>query len=186
MDCDQLAGAPNSPISVETCKQMMSAMQPTKPGAGPAGARPGDEAMTCEGIAAEMKTMRGVGVSVEPRKENAAAIAEHQAILAKQQTQVAAFEVEATAAVNAAAAADTATEIATAGLVRGKAAAATQHAYQARADVMGKQMAEERKPAEQRTEAAVGASAQAMSQSMQSNPRFSRLIQLAIAKNCKE
>lgn len=47
-------------------------------------------------------------------------------------------------------------------------------------------MATERKPSEQRLSSAVGASTQAMANGMQSNPRFSRLIQLAIAKDCKE
>ncbi len=183
MDCDQLASVPNPPISVEACKQMMAAMQPS---AASGGERPGDDAMTCADITAEMKTMKGVGLTEAQRKENAAAASEYQAILAKQQAQATALGLEATAAVNAAAAADTATEIATGGVVRGKAAAATQAAYQARGEAMGKQMAEDRKPVEQRVGAATSASTQAMSQNMQSNPRFSRLVQLAIAKNCKE
>ena len=183
MDCDQLASVPNPPMSVEACKQMMAAMQPS---AASGGERPGDDAMSCADIAAEMKTMRGVGLSGAQQKENAAAASEYQAILAKQQAQATALGLEATAAVNAAAAADTATEIATGGVVRGKAAAATQAAYQARGEAMGKQMAEERKPSEQRMTAATSASAQTMSQNMQSNPRFSRLVHLAIAKSCKE
>lgn len=181
MDCEKLAGMPNSPISVEACRQMMEAMQP-KPGA----ARPGDDGMTCEQITAEMRTLQGVGLSDTQQKENAAAASHLQATLAKQQAEVTALGVEATAATQAASAADRAVEAATGGVVRGKAAAATQAAYQARADAMGRQMEEERRPVEQRVTAATSSSAQAMSESMQSNPRFSRLVQLAIAKNCKE
>ncbi|HVP66175.1 MAG TPA: hypothetical protein VMT17_02815 [Anaeromyxobacteraceae bacterium] len=183
MDCDQLATIPNAPMSVETCKQMMGAMQQ---GNGPAGARPGDENMSCSDIKAEMKTMTGVGISDAQRKENATASSEHQALIAKQQAQVTEFAAEATAATQAAAAADMATQVVTGGLVHGKAAQATAEAYQARADAMGKQMAEERKPSQDRVMNAASASTKELSQGMQSNPRFSRLIQLGIAKDCKD
>ncbi len=186
MDCDQLASMPGAPMSVEDCKKMMGSMQAGKPGAGSSAARPGDEAMTCEQIAAEMSTMKGVGLSEKQQKENAAAAEQHQALLAKQQAEITAIGVAGSAAVTSAAAADAATELATGGIVRGKSAAAAQEAVQATAKVAGERMAAERKPSEQRLSSAVGASTRAMADSMQSNPRFSRLIQLAIAKDCKE
>ncbi len=186
MDCDALAKVPGSPISIDACRQMMGAMQQGSKGGPQGGARPGDESMTCEQIAAELKTMQGVGLSRAQQEENAAAASEHQAMMAKQQAQAAALGVEATAAVNAASAADRATELATGGVVRGKSAAAVGEAYQARAKAMGEEMAAERKPTQDRLMNAAGTSTEAMAKSMQENPRFSRLVQLAGAKNCRE
>jgi hypothetical protein len=186
-DCNQLASMPNAPMSVENCKQMMGAAQAyTNSATDPSAARPGDEAMSCDAIVAEMRTMRDVGLSDGAREENATAAKNYQATIAKQQAEINAYGAAATAAVNAAAAADAATEIATGGAVHGHAAQAVQGAAQAQGRVMGERMAQERKPDEQRVFKAVGNSSAEMGQQMQSNPRYARLIHLAIAKNCKE
>jgi hypothetical protein len=134
--------------------------------------------MSCDAIVAEMRSMREVGLSDGAREENATAAKNYQATIAKQQAEINAY--------GAAAAADAATEIATGGAVHGHAAQAVQEAAQAQGRVMGERMAQERKPDEQRLFNAVGNSSAEMGQQAQSNPRYARLIHLAIAKNCKE
>lgn len=184
VDCDMLARMPNAPMSVEACRQMVGVMDPSSSSTS-TGARPGDDKMSCEDIAAEMRTVKGVGLTEEQRKENAAAASEYQSTLARQQAEAGALGVEATAATQAAAAADAATTLSTGGLVQGRAAQATQAVYQARADAMGRQMAEERKPQEERLASATSASVEAMGKELRENPRYARLVQLAVARDCK-
>jgi hypothetical protein len=55
VDCARLAAMPNAPMSYDTCQKMMSsaaAMQGAMND--PAGQRPGDEAMTCDQVKAEI------------------------------------------------------------------------------------------------------------------------------------
>jgi hypothetical protein len=56
MDCEQMAAASRGSMSVESCKQMMEAMQGyQKAASDPGASRPGDDKMTCDQIMAEMK-----------------------------------------------------------------------------------------------------------------------------------
>jgi hypothetical protein len=64
IDCQMLARIPNAPMTAQTCEkrmavhlEMMNALE------APGGARPGDERMTCDAIAAEMRTLKVGGVS---------------------------------------------------------------------------------------------------------------------------
>jgi hypothetical protein len=186
-DCSQLASTSNGPMSVESCKQMMGAaaayQQATQD---PSAARPGDESMTCQDIVAELKTLQGVGPSEATVQENATAATNYQETLARQQAEAQAAGVAATAAVNAAAVADAAAEVASGGVVQGHAAQAVQQAALAQGRVMGEEMAEERRPDEERLAKAIGSSSDEMGAQLRSNPRYARLIQLAIARNCKE
>jgi len=186
MDCDQLAGMPNSIMSVASCKQMMATQQTyNSAAADPGAARPGDESMTCDQIVAEMKTMRGLGVSQGQRNENATAAQNMQNRLAKNQTKAHEMWAQEQAAVNAGMAADTATEVATGGLVQGHAAAAAQQAADARNRVEGEKIMKETQPDAQRLTGAVGNTSAEMSQELRSNHRYARLVQLAGARNCK-
>jgi hypothetical protein len=186
-DCDQLATLPDAPMSVESCKQMMGAAQAYQAAArNPAAARPGDESISCEDIATEMRTLQGVGLSDAARQENATAAKNYQAKLAKQQAEMKAYGVGATAAVNGAAAADAAATIGSGGLVQTHAAEAAQQAALAQGRVMGEKLAQERRPDEQRLAKAVGGSSAEMGRELQANPRYARLVQLAIARNCRE
>jgi hypothetical protein len=187
VDCDQLAAMPNAPMSVESCRQMRGAAQSYQAAAqDPSARRPGDESMSCADIAAELKTMQGVGLSEAAQQENATAAKNYQEKLAKQQAEMRALGVGATAAVNAAAAADAAVEVGSGGLVQGHAAAAAQQAALQEGRVVGERMAQERRPDEQRLTRAVGSSSAEMGGQLESNPRYARLIQLAIARNCHE
>ena len=80
--CDQLASMPNPPMSVEACRAMAQSAAAMQHALGqPGGERPGDEAMTCADIEAELKTIEGVGVEPQTSSEAAAAGGELQAEL---------------------------------------------------------------------------------------------------------
>jgi len=56
MNCEQMSASSRGAISVEACKQMMAAQQAYSAAASdPTASRPGDDKLTCEQIAAEMK-----------------------------------------------------------------------------------------------------------------------------------
>jgi hypothetical protein len=186
VDCSALADTRNSPITLDNCKQMMSGAQQAEAATkDPRGLRPGDDAMSCADIEKEMSTMRGIGPSEATRAEAGAAAAEYGAKVESKLAQLHAEGVAATAAINAAAAADLATQLATGGLVNPHSAQAMQQAALAQGVVQGDRMAKEMQPSGQRMFKAAGGGTQEMAQQMQSNPRFARLISLAMAKDCK-
>lgn len=186
VDCGALAATRNSPITLEACKQMMSGAQQAEAATkNPRGERPGDDSMSCADIEREMSTMRGIGPSEASRAEAGAAATEYGAKVESNLAQLRAQGVAATAAVNAAAAADLATQLATGGLVNPHAAQAMQQAALDQGVVQGDRMAKEMQPSGQRMFKATGGGTQEMAQQMQANPRFARLISLAMAKDCK-
>lgn len=67
--CEALAGLPGSTMSVESCRTMMLMGEDD-----PSTYRPGDEAMTCEQIFAELAAMEGEGVSDATAAQNEAVI----------------------------------------------------------------------------------------------------------------
>jgi len=74
VDCRQLAAMPHAPISVETCEAQKAAFG--RLGAAmdtSGGERPGDAAMSCEQIIAELQSSDFSGVSAETAAESAAA-----------------------------------------------------------------------------------------------------------------
>jgi hypothetical protein len=187
MDCQKMASMPYAPMTVEQCEAMKSmatsaqaAMHDTS------AARPGDEQMSCEQIAAEMQTLDVRGVSDAHRKQSLAAGQDLQAEVGKQQREAAAIGARETAEVQAAMAADSATQLATAGLVQGKATRAVEQRQQEENRKTGERMAREMQPKQQAALTSVTGSGNDLVQSMQSNPRFARLISLASSKSCKQ
>jgi len=186
VDCGALAATRNSPITPDACKQMMSGAQQAEAATmNPSGERPGDAGMSCAEIAREMSTMQGIGPSEANRAEAGTAATEYGAKVDSKLAQLHAQGVAGVAAVNAAAAADLATQLATGGLVNPHSAQAMQQAALAQGVVQGDRMAREMQPSGQRMFNAAGSGTQEMAQQMQSNPRFARLISLAMAKDCK-
>ena len=184
-DCDKLAAMPNSPMSVETCKSMMGLAQ-VNATVDRSAVHPGDDQMSCSDIDAEMSTMRGVGPSQATKTEGSQAAGEYQATLKRQQNENEATARAQTAAIQATVVTQTIAGKATGGVAKPDAALALEKGFEAEDTARGKQMAEERKPQEARLVNAGGAVAQDMSKSIQANPRFGRLIQLAMAKKCRE
>jgi hypothetical protein len=181
--CEQIASMPNSPMSLETCKSMM-ALQQASNNIDPSAVHSGDDQMSCVDINAEMSTMRGVGLSQATRTESSQAAADYQAKLKQQQKEINTTGAAQTAAIRTAEVADAVVEKASGGVARTGAASKMEQGFQAQDWARGQQLAEERKPQETRLVNAGGTVAQDMTKSIQSNPRFGRLIQLAIAKKC--
>lgn len=177
-DCDQLAKLPNAPISVETCKAMMGMAASMEAAASdPRAQRPGDSAMTCPQIFAELQTMAGVGIS-ELNIEKSDVVVKEGTALANQQAGVlTGFMVESIAL----------------GAVMGDAsavmpnfvAAAIAAAWQARFIAIGVAAQAAQAPVNAKMKEALQASTGELMDSMQANPRFARLGQLALAKECE-
>lgn len=176
--CDQLAGMPNAPMTVESCKEMMGMAAGLEAAANdPRARRPGDEAMSCNQIFAELKTMAGVGISEANTAQLDTVVRDGGAAVARGAADTTAFMAETTAIGIAMAAMGP--------YVPNFVGAAIVAAWQARAVAFGaRQQAEQAKLTAQMRPAFSAATAD-LAKSMQANPRFARLGQLAIRKACE-
>jgi hypothetical protein len=178
VDCAQIAKMPNAPMSYEACQQMMnSAASMQKSMNDPAGQRPGDEAMACEQIKAELQTS-GVEVNREHLAQAQTAGADYQAKAAKVQREGKALAAQQAATTVAAAAASA---IPVVGNAAASAVVATtmaqQQAFAARSQAT-------LTPAQQALTASTANVMGDTAASMQNNPRQARLMSLAMQKNC--
>jgi len=185
MDCSQLASMPNAPMTLQQCESMKSmAMGAQGAMNDPSTARPGDAQMSCADIQAEMSTLDVSGVSQQHRVEGQQAGAALQSQLTKNRAEANRFGIQANAEMAAARAADTATEVSSAGLVRGHAADAAQKQIDAQSRALGEKQMRDTAPKSQATAGSIINSGNDLTQQMQSNPRFARLMKLAMEKNC--
>ena len=180
-DCDALTTMPNAPISAQACKAMMGMGDSLTRGAADTSAhRPNDAALTCEQIMAELQITEGIGVSDATAAQSEAAMNEATAVAAKGAGEITAFMAE-TQALGAAAAGASLL-----GPVGSHVAGAALSGI-----VIAKQMALAKKAqanqaaAREKMDPVMIASARDMNESMQSNTRFARLLQLGIQKNCR-
>ena len=173
LDCSMLKRQPMPTMSVEDC-EAMKASQAALSGAvaTPGGERPGDEAMTCEQIIDEMRSSNFAGVSVDTANESKAAGEELQSTYERRNEMAQAMAARQTAATAAASLGPNA--------VQGAVAAANSAEQQALAADATRDM----RGARGRAMAANSASALELSANLQANPRFARLMQLVMAKNC--
>lgn len=176
--CDRLAAMPNPPMSVAACKAMVNMGTSLNAGAADSSARlPGDEAMTCADIFTELKTIAGAGISDTNTARNEAVVRDGTALAHRQAGELNAFMAETYAW----------------GVVAGLVGAFTPNfvgaaiaaAWQGRAIAFGARQAAEQAPLRARTNETLLASANELSQSMNANPRFARLGQLAMNKRCE-
>ncbi len=142
---------------------------------GASAARPGDEQMSCDAIIAELRTLQVSGVSAQNAAEAQAA---GQALRAEMQGQQAAAAGQMAAGTAATAAASAAAAAGVPGA--DQALLANQVAAQAQAQANAARMA----PVRDRATAANAAATADLMASIQSNPRFGRLISLAGARGC--
>jgi hypothetical protein len=140
----------------------------------PGGERPGDERMSCDQIAAELKATAVGGVSRENANEGVVAAKDLDARMKKIQAEVAAASAAQTA-VNAAAAA-AGTNAASGAAMASQLAMQETFSARARAEL---------DPAIARVQSANAASMADVTRMVQANPRVGRLIQLAATKNCQ-
>ena len=174
LDCAMLARMPNPPMTVAACEARKRSFGNLSEAVDtPGGERPGDEAMSCTDIIAEMQASRFAGVSADTAAEGAAAGAELRA----------AYEggVAAAGALAAKQGAETAAVAMLPNAVQG--AVAYQHAVEQRA--LAERSGAAIRPARDRTMEANSASSDELAASLRANPRFARLMQLVQARDCR-
>lgn len=185
-DCAQIANMPNAPISYEDCQKMSAAQQAyTNAASDPGAARPGDEQLTCDQIKGELRLQQYTAPDRAKVAETTAAVTKEQTMLKKHMAESNAIMAQEQAKVDAAAAADRATELATAGLVRTNAASVAAEAAQARVKAAGERQAAERRPTERKMIGGVADLGLDATQQFATNPRLAHLMQLAQSKGCQ-
>ena len=176
--CDSLATMPNAPMSVEACRAMTGmAAQLQASGGDPTASRPGDDAMTCDAIFAQLRNEAGAGIADVDGARAQALVLEGTAMADRQAGELAGFMVE-TQAVGAAAGVVGA-------FTPNFVGAAIAAAWQAHAIGFAAKQSAEAAPLRAQANQAVAASMDELNRSMMSNPRFLRLGQLATARNCQ-
>jgi hypothetical protein len=186
MDCAKLAGMPNAPMSVETCEKLQGTQQTYNQAASdPSAQRPGDEQMSCAQITAELKQQQYTTQDKAKVAELDATTKEQQKIIHKEEAILAKRQAEAQTAVAAATAADTATELATGGLVSGHALRAVEKTLDAQDKVEKERVIREDLPTTKKMIGQTAGLGADFGQQLQSNPRLARLMQLADSKHCK-
>lgn len=186
MDCEKLASMPMAPMSVESCKQMMAAQQAYQSGANdPSAMRPGDEQMTCEQISAELAQQHYQAPDRAKVAEAQTAATAYQGKIKEQQAEATATAARQQAELHTALAADLAVNVATGGIVQGRATSTLQQQQMRENEARGKEMMKESAPMGQRMMNATGNLSGDMGQQLSANPRLARLMSLATAKKCK-
>lgn len=178
MDCEQMAAASRGSMSVESCKQMMASMQAYQNAtADPSASRPGDDKMTCDQIAAEMKQQ-----PITPPDQ--AKVAEAQQAVTALQQKTAEDQAEAAKLQAQQSAENLASHVADQFLPN-SVQAAKAAAQQKQQDAMKEKMEKETAPIAERSTAATAALVSDMGQQISANPRMAKLVQMASAKHCK-
>lgn len=186
MDCDKIAAMPGSGMTADSCRKLMASQQAYRAAASDPGAqRPGDEQMTCEQITAELRNQHYAAPDQAKLADAQQAARQQRAVMARQQAEAHATAATQQVELNAAIAADKATEAASGGLVQGRAAMATQQAQLAKNKAEGERMLRQSQPAEQHMTSATANLATDAGAQMTANPRLARLIQLANEKHCQ-
>ncbi|HEY2357517.1 MAG TPA: hypothetical protein VGH86_08705 [Phenylobacterium sp.] len=179
VDCAKIASMPNAPMTLEACLKMTnSATSMQRSMNDPAGMRPGDEAMTCDQIKAELMTSGGIQMNRGHVAQAQSAATDFQTKQAQVQRESQALVAEETAT-NAAASA--------AGNVpfAGKAAQAAADAKNtAESNAFNAHAQKTLNPAQQALSGSTATLASDMAANLQNDPRKARLISLAGAKNC--
>jgi hypothetical protein len=165
--CNQLAGNPNAPLSVEACRTMMRMGEDD-----PSTHRPGDEALSCAQIFAEMQTMQGDGVSDANAEQTDALIGESKVLGAKHAAEMARQMTPSPLA------------IASSLLPNAIGAAVMAPEYARQAAAMAQLTADDARFNAQLAQHSTSTSVD-LNQLMDANPRLPRLMQLSMQKACK-
>jgi hypothetical protein len=176
--CDQIASMPNAPMSAEACRSMIGMAQGMKTsGSDPSAMRAGDETMSCDQINTEMRSVATPMVSAETSAQARAAADAELALRERQQAEAKGM-IAGQMAMGVGAAA--------LGMVPGGgyAAMAAQQAMMAQQQAFAQKQAQEAAPVRAQTSQSITATTTEMTRGMQENPRFARLMNLSIAKNC--
>ena len=171
------------PVSLADCQKFQAAQQAYTQGAASA-TRPGDEQLSCEQITAELHQQQFTAPDKDQVAAANATLTQVSADIKHGEEVAAKMQAEDTATMAAASAADTATELATGGLVRGRATQAAQKVVTARDDAANAQLVKEQRPTQQKMISQTADFGAVFGSQLQSNPRLARLIQLADSKHC--
>ena len=186
IDCAKIAAMKSANMSLESCEKMKGAgVAYNQAAADPSASRPGDDQMSCEQIAAELKQQSYTAPDKAKAAEAQSAVAAQRTAMAKDQAEVAKTVAAQQAAVSAADAADHATMLATGGLVDPNRAGKLAETFQKQDKAMGDRMNEERRPTDTRVVNSTADIAGDMGQQLASNPRLAKLIQLSHDRKCK-
>ena len=185
-DCAKVGSISTAAMTEAQCNQMVNAQRAYQAAAAdPAANRAGDEQMTCEQIFDELHQQSYTKLDAGHVTDLKAATEQEQAMNAKQQEEEKVIVAKQTAEYRAAGAADTATELATMGLVRGRATDAVNAKKTVEDAENNKRMLAERHPTDQHVMGAMTTVGVDLGQQLTANPRLARLMQLANDKHCK-
>jgi hypothetical protein len=185
MDCTQIASIADAHVSMEACQKMMATQKAYDTAlADPSASRPGDEHMNCDQIIAEMKQQQITAPDKAQVASAQAAVADEQAMIAKHQKEAAVQQAKDQALVDAASATDRATEMATMGVVRGRALEAAEKTVDAQDKAMNRRMLDESKPTDTKMLNTTADLASGVGTQLTANPRLARLTQLANTHHC--
>jgi hypothetical protein len=178
MDCEQMAAISRGTITVESCKQMMSAQKARESAlADPRASRSGDDKMTCDQIAAEIKQQPIKTPDAAKVAEAQAAAADVQRTAAKQQAEVQATAVK-----------DAAEELAKTPerlFEPNAVGAAREKEKEAERKAKGERMAAEMKPKAEREMTAGANLVGDFGKQLEDNPRLAKLFEMATQKHCQ-
>jgi hypothetical protein len=146
-------------------------------GSDPSAMRPGDESLSCEQINAEMRAVATPMVSAETAAQARAAADAQLALRERQQAEQRAFI-----------AGQVATGIGVGALSMlpggGYAAMAAQQAQMAQQQAFVQKQIDEAAPVRAQTSQSITATTTEMTRGMQENPRFARLMNMSVERNC--
>jgi hypothetical protein len=169
---------PNAPMSAEACRSMIGMAQGMKTsGSDPSAMRAGDETLSCDQITAEMRSVATPMVSAETGARARAAADAELALRERQQAEAQGF-VAGQMAMGVGAGA---LSMVPGG---GYAAMAAQQAMMAQQQAFAQKQAQDAAPVRAQTSQALTATSTEMTQAMRENPRFARLMNLSVEKNC--
>jgi len=184
-DCAKIAANVDAHVSYDACQKMMASQQAYNSAlTDPSAARPGDEQMSCEQIMAEMKQQQFTAPDKAQVAEAQQAATAEQNMIAKHKKEADVQMAKDQALVDAASATDRATEMASMGVVRGRALDAAEKTVSAQDAAMNRRMLDESKGTDTHfldsaSNLATGAAGQ-----LTANPRLARLTQLANTHRC--
>jgi hypothetical protein len=181
IDCQAIAANPMAGMDLATCEKMKEAADAYNSGRNdPSGARPGDEAMTCDDIKAEFMRQPIARPDRRHVAEAQAAASDFQGKMAVEQAKVAAATVELSAETTAASAAGMANPVA--GRAADQAVEAHRRATEAALNADAKVNV---LPAARRMNSGAGELIGDMSAQLQNNPRLAHLVSMIQEKRCR-
>jgi hypothetical protein len=176
MDCEQMAASSRGVITVESCKQLMAAQQTyTNAVNDPRASKPGDDTMTCDQIATEIKQQPFTPPDAAKTTEMQAAVKDQQDTIKKQSREAAQLQAKESAEMVAA------SRLA---WVSNYLAAKAEEKILQEQKAAGELMAKESAPKAQRSITATADMVADFSKQLSENPRLAKLVFMADQKRC--